>query len=186
MKKVTPHTKPEGMRPGKAPLPREPMAPDERERYKRGPYKRGPYKSPATQGRILGKALVGMSQRQIAESENVNRDTVRRILTQSEMRDAILEGRREFVALVPLALAVYKRNLEKGEGPQAVNVAKDVLAGGQISIPKSESVVETVEIESGRSMEDQFYRALHNHWPEEECHCNDPKAKPPKDGGGKV
>jgi predicted transcriptional regulator len=167
------------------------MTPGEREQYKRGPYKRGPYKSPATQGRILGKALVGMSGREIARSEGVNRDTVKRILTQSEMHEAIIEGRRRFTELIPLALEVYRRTLKEAKGPYATSVAKDVLSGGQVSVPRTEALLESKEVESDRSTEDLFFKALHGHWPEEECHCGEAKKdgrepEPPKGKGVKV
>jgi hypothetical protein len=145
------------------------------------PYKKGPYKSPTTQGRVLAKRLLGQSAREIAQSEGINRETVHRILTQSEMHAAIIEGRRQFTELIPLALAVYKRALEQDKDPYAVNVAKDVLSGGQVSIPRTEAFLETKEVESDRSAEDQFYRAMHGHWPEEECHCGGGEP-----GGGKT
>lgn len=152
-------------------------------------YQRGPYKSAATQGRVLAKRLLGQSKRKIAESEGIHRETVARILSMEDMKNAILDARKKFVGLLPLAIEVYCTALEKREGKAAMDAARHVIDGSQTAVPKTESLIEMTGAEDGRSTEDQFFHALHSHWPEEPCHCGEAKKdqrEPEKAKGAKV
>lgn len=143
-----------------------------------GAYLKGPYKSGSQQGRVLAKRLLGQSKRKIAQSEGIDRETVGRILSQEDMKAAILDARKKFVGLLPKALIVYELALDAQKGQHAMAAARHILEGSQTAVPKTESLIEMSGAEGDRSTEDQFFRALHNHWPEEPCHCND--------GGGKT
>ncbi|MGD1157517.1 MAG: hypothetical protein ABSA41_17055 [Terriglobia bacterium] len=173
-------SKPEvaGNAPGPGPLPAGTV---------KGPrsYSRGPYKNPSVQGRILAKALLGQSKRQIGQSEKISRATVSRILSMEDMKNAILDARKKFVGLLPLAIEVYYTALEKREGKAAMDAARHVIDGSQTAVPKTESLVEMAGAEGGRSVEDLFYRALHNHFPEEECHCGEQDRPEPESEKGK-
>ena len=153
---------------------------------KKRPRKGGLYTPASKQAVVLVKSLTGMSQRQIAETENLHRRTVKRILSQEEFKQALEEGRSRFFGLTPKALAIYERELDsRKRTKEQVSIARHVIDGTQVAMSKSEQVHHTsfeeeaekrttTEIEfaarNGRwaTEEEMVHYAQTGHWPQEE------------------
>jgi len=72
------------------------------------PKKRGPYTPPPVQVRVVAKHLTGRSNCEIARQEGIDRGTVGRILSQTEVIQQIARYQAQLLNLVPEAINVYK------------------------------------------------------------------------------
>jgi len=82
-------------------------------------------KAPQVQQTVIAKRLRGESKRQIARDLQMGRDTVDRILSESQVEAAVAQGRSRLVELVPKALQVIEAALE--QGITAAEVPKSAL-----------------------------------------------------------
>ena len=101
--------------------------------------------------RVIGLHIAGMSYRQIAEIEKIDKETVQRILHHSlelkNINDGILEAcKMQVLNLTPEAVKAAGILIRKGN-PRMV---AEVLRGTQVLTPRSEQAVTL------RSTEDQF------------------------------
>ena len=78
-----------------------------------GPTKeRGLYITKPVQLRVMTHHLDGKSNRQIAIEEGLDRETVRRILTQQELLELVGEQQTRLQLLVSKAISVYEEALD--------------------------------------------------------------------------
>ena len=61
-------------------------------------------KAPKVQQEVIAKRLQGESKRKIARDLQMGRDTVDRILSESQMEEAVAQGRSRLLELVPKAV----------------------------------------------------------------------------------
>lgn len=83
---------------------------------------------------VIAKRLQGDSKRQIARDLDVNRRTVDRILSESQIEEAVAQGRSRLVEMVPKALQLIEIAIEQGlasdEVPRnALEAALNVVKG---------------------------------------------------------
>jgi len=91
-------------------------------------------KAPQVQQAVIAKRLQGDSKRQIARDLDVNRRTVDRILSESQIEEAVAQGRSRLVEMVPKALQLIEIAIEQGlasdEVPRnALEAALNVVKG---------------------------------------------------------
>src|SRR5437867_5200374 len=92
-------------------LHRHPRRDSNSEAQKPPPPKRPLYTPKAKQARIIAASLAGKSQRQIAREVGADRETVRRVLSQSEVQ-ALLDAHRDRLrSIVPNALSQFEHEL---------------------------------------------------------------------------
>ena len=135
------------------------------------PGKRGLYTPASEQAVVLAKSLAGMSQREIAETENLHRRTVKRILSQEEFKQALGESRSRFFGLIPKALAIYERELDsRKRTKEQISIARHVLDGTRVTIPRSEQVHHpSFEEEADkRTTAELQFAAKQGRWPTDE------------------
>jgi Homeodomain-like domain len=72
------------------------------------------HKSAPVQQAVIAKRLQGHSKRQIARDLGMGRNTVDRILTESQIEAAVAQGRSQLVELVPKAVQLIQRAIEQG------------------------------------------------------------------------
>ena len=126
--------------------------------------------SPATQAVVLAKKIEGKSNRQIAREAGIHRETVAKILSQEEFRAAILEGRSRLIALIPASIQVYEDVLNGRRSKDKVAVARHVLDGTQVMIPRSERIHHTSFEEEAekRTTAELEFAAKQGRWPTDE------------------
>ena len=97
-------------------------------RRQKPPPRRGPLYTPkARQARIIAASLAGRSQRQIAREVGADRETVRRVLSQSEVQ-ALLDAYRDRLrSIVPDALSQFEHELAILPKGKRQHVRKDTL-----------------------------------------------------------
>ena len=116
----------------------------------------------------MAKKIEGKSDRQIGREEHIKRDTVKRILSQSEVRERLLQYRQEIFSRIPKALEVYDYHLEQNNE----RVATKILEGTQALIKKQAVIVEEEEqFGADRSEKELRFFARNGFWPD------DPEAK---------
>lgn len=71
-------------------------------------------KSPQVQQAVIAKRLHGESKRKIARDLEMGRNTVDRILSESQVEAAVAQGRTQIVELVPKALQLIQRAIDQG------------------------------------------------------------------------
>ncbi len=71
-------------------------------------------KSPQVQQAVIAKRLGGDSKRQIARDLGMGRNTVERILSESQVEAAVAQGRTQLVELVPKAMQLIEKAIEQG------------------------------------------------------------------------
>jgi hypothetical protein len=71
------------------------------------------YKSPVVQNQVLARALAGQSKRRIARELGVARDTVTNIQNLGQIGPLLEEARAQCVALIPKAIEVVDKCLDK-------------------------------------------------------------------------
>jgi hypothetical protein len=91
-------------------------------------------KSPQVQQVVIAKRLQGESKRKIARDLQMGRDTVDRILSESQVEAAVAQGRSRLIEMVPKALQLIQRALDQGlvadEVPKsALEAAMHVVRG---------------------------------------------------------
>jgi hypothetical protein len=69
-------------------------------------------KSPQVQQAVIAKRLQGESKRKIARDLEMGRDTVDRILSESQVEAAVAQGRTQLVELVPKAIQLIQRAID--------------------------------------------------------------------------
>ncbi len=149
------------------------------------PTKRGLYTSATQQAVVMAKSLVGMSQREIAESEGLHRRTVKRILSQQEFREAVQEGRSRFFGLIPKALEVYEKELgNKRRTKEKFAIARHVVDGTQVAVPRAEQAQGSIESEIHERSEAELEFAMRfKRWPtQEELECHEKTGRWQEDG----
>ena len=111
-----------------------------------------------------------MSQRRIAQTEKLHRRTVKKILPQEEFKEAVWEGRSRLFSLIPKALACYERELDrKNKSKEQFSVARHVIDGAQVAIPRTEQMQGSFEQEiSQRSEAELEYALKFRRWPSPE------------------
>jgi len=72
------------------------------------------HKSPQAQQAVIAKRLNGESKRKIARDLEMGRNTVDRILSESQVEAAVAQGRTQLVELVPKALQLIQRAIDQG------------------------------------------------------------------------
>lgn len=82
-------------------------------------------KAPQVQQAIIAKRLGGDSKRKIARDLDVNRKTVDRILSESQVEAAVAQGRTQLVEMVPRAMQLIQKAID--EGLEADEVPKSAL-----------------------------------------------------------
>ena len=86
--------------------------------------------------------------RQIAREVGADRETVSRVLSQSEVQTLLDAYRDQYRELVPLALDLLRHELSivpprgKHANPDALRVAIEVTKGAQVAIPMSKGELE--------------------------------------------
>ena len=128
--------------------------------------------------RVIGLHIAGMSYRQIAEIETIDKETVQRILHHSpelkNINDGILEAcRMQVVNLAPEAVKAAGILIRKGN-PRMV---AEVLRGTQVLTPRSEQAVTLRSAEGqfpDRKDEELEYFAVHGYWPEDDTETKKP------------
>jgi hypothetical protein len=102
--------------------------------------RKGQMLTPKTkQARVVAAAIVGKSKAQIAREQHLSTPTVRRILSQSEVKALLAGYQDEARELLPWALKVCKRNL-KSTRP-SWQLAVELLKGLQVLISRAEKEV---------------------------------------------
>ncbi len=120
----------------------------------------------------MAKKIEGKPDRQIGREEHIKRDTVKRILSQSEVRERLLQYRQEIFSRIPKALEVYDYHLEQNNE----RVATKILEGTQAIIKKQEVIIEEqAQFGEGRSEEELQYFIQHGYW------LDDPEATGARD-----
>lgn len=71
-------------------------------------------KAPKVQQEVIAKRLQGESKRKIARDLQMGRDTVDRILSESQIEEAVAQGRSRLVELVPKAVQLIEAAIEQG------------------------------------------------------------------------
>ena len=138
---------------------------------------------------IINLRRSGLSYREIGERVNRNVDTIMRICHLPEVEAELNRGadellmayRQRVMQIVPEALDALMDLVKNHDRVAVIRL----LLGSRTLIERHEEFLQVKEepFGGGRSTEDMFYRAMHNHWPEEECHCGDPKGGPATDKG---
>jgi hypothetical protein len=93
---------------------------------------RGFYTSKAKQNRIVERGLNGESARRIAREEHVDRDTVRRVLSDREAQLMIAQQQSRLLQLTPRAIDVYEDSMKSADPKIALQVATRILQGSGI------------------------------------------------------
>ena len=92
-------------------------------------------KSPVVQQQVIAKALTGDSQRKIAEDLHIHRKTVKNILVENNVEEALEQWRNEYRKLIPNALEVTRRYLETAAAEGSLiskrefDAAQDIFRG---------------------------------------------------------
>ncbi len=129
-------------------LRRHPRRDSNSEAQKPPPPKRPLYTPKAKQARIIAASLAGKSQRQIAREVGADRETVSRVLSQSEVQAFLDAYRDQYRELVPLALDLLRHELSivprrgKHANPDALKVAIEITKGAQVAVPRSQGELE--------------------------------------------
>lgn len=71
-------------------------------------------KAPKVQQEVIAKRLQGESKRKIARDLQMGRDTVDRILSESQIEEAVAQGRSRLLELVPKAVQLIETAIEQG------------------------------------------------------------------------
>jgi hypothetical protein len=71
-------------------------------------------KSPQVQQAVIAKRLQGDSKRKIARDLEMGRNTVDRILSESQVEAAVAQGRTQLVELVPKAIQLIPQAIDQG------------------------------------------------------------------------
>ena len=114
------------------------------------PPRKGPLYTPkAKQARIIAASLAGKSHRQIAREVGADRETVGRILSQSEVQTLLDAYRDRLRSIVPNALSQFEHELATLPKSKRQHVRKDtlwaaaeVLKGAQVAVPMSKGEIE--------------------------------------------
>jgi hypothetical protein len=96
------------------------------------PIRRGPYTPEPVQARVVSRHLSGESNREIARSEGIGRDTVGRILSQQEVVENIARYQFQLLDLVPQAITVYRKALASEDLHLATTTATKLLEGMRV------------------------------------------------------
>jgi hypothetical protein len=91
------------------------------------PTKRALYTPEPLQGRVIARRFAGESLRQIATGEGIARDTVGRILSQTEVVEMMARYQSDLLAMVPMALGVYADALDSEDLRLALVAATKIL-----------------------------------------------------------
>ena len=90
------------------------------------------YTPQPVQARVIARHLEGVSNRQIAREESLDRDTVTRILSQRELVEMRAEQQSHLQRLVSKALKVYEEVLDSDDAQLAVATATKILEGAGV------------------------------------------------------
>jgi DNA-binding MarR family transcriptional regulator len=92
-------------------------------------------KSPQVKEAVIAHALIGASNTQIAKDLQIDRATVKNILTSAEIQQHIEVGRSDCVRMIPQSVRVIRQRLEKGSETAALSVLRgtQVLVNQQIA-----------------------------------------------------
>ena len=101
----------------------------------KSPQIRRSYKPDPVRTRIIARHVAGISNREIAKEEGIDRDTVSRVLARDEVVEMMNEYRLQLLALVPQAIAAYKQLLSSKDEKVRAAAATKILEGLLI-IPK--------------------------------------------------
>lgn len=94
--------------------------------------------------RVMQLYTLGRNQTSIARQEKLNRETVHRIVTGSEMNEFVEEMRARFRGLSGLAIEALRRKLEEG-GKEAIEIAWRVLESNGIVALRGQAVNYTAQ-----------------------------------------
>jgi DNA-binding IclR family transcriptional regulator len=94
---------------------------------------------------VLANALIGASNSQIAKDLNIDRATVKRILSASDMQHHIEIGRSDCVRMIPKSVRVIRQRLEKGSETAALSILRgtQVLINQPLTVNQSNIVANT-------------------------------------------
>jgi hypothetical protein len=92
---------------------------------------------------VVAKRLQGESKRQISRDLGIHRETVDNILDESQVEASLAQWKRDYLALVPKALAIVTRMLDDAQtGPvdrDQLGAALQVLRGTGVHEERSRS-----------------------------------------------
>jgi hypothetical protein len=88
------------------------------------PRKRKSIKSPVVKQAVIAHALLGATNLQIAKDLQIDRATVRNILSSTEINHHIEVGRSRAVSLIPRSLDVAEYRLSKNDGSMALGILR--------------------------------------------------------------
>lgn len=81
-------------------------------------------KSQVTKTAVLAKAVLGESKSQIAEDLGITRDTVRRILDESELATLVAEGKTGVYQLIGKSIKAFEHALDKHKTAEATVILR--------------------------------------------------------------
>jgi hypothetical protein len=88
------------------------------------PKRRKSSKPPLVQQAVIANALLGASNLQIAKDLNIDRATVKRILSSTDIQHHIEIGRSDCVRMIPKSVRVIRQRLEKGSETAALSILR--------------------------------------------------------------
>lgn len=94
------------------------------------------YTPEPVQQRVVALHLSGQSNRQIASAENIDRETVGRILSQEEVLRLKAQARSQLLRLLPKAIDVYDQALSSGDPRIEMAAATKILEAGGMLQPE--------------------------------------------------
>ncbi len=99
------------------------------------PKRRKSRKSGTVRATVVARKILGDSNRKIARDLGINRETVGRIIDDSEYREIVKSHRQEILDLIPKAIRAYRETLDGLDTPAYLKPdAKpiEVLDGGEL------------------------------------------------------
>lgn len=93
-------------------------------------------KDPVVKQAVIAHALLGANNSQIAKHLDIDRSTVKAILSATEIQQQVELGRSRAISLIPRSLDVIENRLEKNDG----NVAISLLRGTNVLMNQSLTV----------------------------------------------
>jgi hypothetical protein len=96
--------------------------------------KRKSTKPPVVQQAVIAKALIGATNSQIANDLDLDRGTVRAILSAAEIQQSIEIGRSDCIRMIPRSIKVIDQRLAKGSETAALAILRgtNVLQNQQL------------------------------------------------------
>jgi hypothetical protein len=114
-------------------------------------------KSPQSQQAVIAKRLRGDSKRQIARDLGMGRNTVDRILSESQVEAAVAQGRTQLVELVPRAIQVIAKAID--DGLAAKDVPKSALEAAILVVKGSGAYEERSRTRGDVYIHDDYAKA---------------------------